>query len=97
MARDGRVMLELLELVRRRDVRRFELGASLGIAAISTAVLLGFRATNPGQGAEHYYSRENRALLHVMQACYVVVMAAIVFNVRHVLSEVIGAVRRGLR
>jgi hypothetical protein len=58
-------------------------------AAVSTCVLLAFRAVNPGQGAEHYYMRENKVLYRVMQLCYVVIIASIAFNARYALTQTV--------
>ena len=61
---------------------------SIGLAIVSTTVLCTFRVMNPWQGAEHYYMREHRNVYRVMQACYVIIVASIGFNLRFAAIEV---------
>lgn len=65
---------------------------ALVMAAAAGLVLLAYRAVNPGQGAEHYYARENMNAYRVMQVCYVVIVASIGFNLRFVAMEVMGGI-----
>jgi hypothetical protein len=68
------------------------LAASLVVAGLSGAILVAFRRANPGNGAEHYYLRENqRTAYRIMLACNAVILASIAFNLRFVVFEVIGA------
>ena len=68
------------------------LATSLIVAAVSTFILLDYRFANPGHGAEHYYLRENhRAAYRIMQACSVIIMASIAFNLRFVFFEIAHA------
>jgi hypothetical protein len=83
----GNVVLDLLgRLLRNRNVVMAVL-----IALVSSVVLLAYRNANPGQGAEHYYMRENHSMYRVMQVCYVVIMASIGFNLRFVVFEAFTA------
>ena len=69
------------------------------VAAVSSIVLLAYRAANPGQGAEHYFAREHHTAYRVMQVCYVVIMSAAAFNLRflvgHFGSATVGGYIKG--
>ncbi len=63
---------------------------ALAIACVSSLVLASYKAVNPGQGAEHYYMRENKTAYKIMQVCYVVIVASIGFNLRYVAMEILS-------
>ena len=66
---------------------------ALAMAAAASLVLQGYRMSNPGQGAEHYYMREHRGAYRVMQVCYVVIVASIGFNLRFVALELLDVAK----
>jgi hypothetical protein len=79
-----------LLLMVRTVIKRKDLVASLMIATVSSAVLIAFKLSNPGQGAEHYYMNRNRTLYRLMQVCYVIIVVSIAFNFRYALGEIVG-------
>ena len=62
---------------------------ALAMAAASSLVLLVYRTANPGEGAEHYFMRENRNAYRIMQVCYVIIIASIGFNLRYAALELL--------
>lgn len=68
---------------------RREVALAAVVAAVASAVLLAYRALNPGGAAELYFAEhEHHQLAHrLMQICYVVVMSAAAFNLRFVAVE----------
>ncbi len=63
---------------------------ALAIACVSSLVLAGYKAVNPGEGAEHYYMRENKTAYKIMQVCYVIIVASIGFNLRYAALEILS-------
>lgn len=60
------------------------------VAAVASAVLLGYRTINPGSGAEHYFAHTDghQTAYRLMQICYVVILSAAAFNLRFVAVEI---------
>jgi hypothetical protein len=87
-----RVVAQVLSDVRRNP----EVVTSAAVALASSVVLVAYYVSNPSKDAEHYYMRSNRVLLHVMQACYVVIFAALVFNLRFCIAELGRSIGRAL-
>ena len=63
------------------------------VAAVSGVILLVYRWVNPDQQAEkHFRDHDNQVAYRVMEACYVVILAAAAFNFRYLLYDLGGEV-----
>jgi hypothetical protein len=80
------------ELLARKSMR-----VALVLLVVSSVVLMTFRVVNPGQGAEHYYMRENQVMYRLMQLCHVVIVVSVLFNVRYIMSVTASAVLLALK
>jgi hypothetical protein len=71
--------------------RRPELLSATVVAAVAGAVVLVYRSCGARHDVERFYHRQHRPLYYVIQMCNAVLMAALVFNGRFVVLELLAA------
>ena len=70
--------------------RRPDLVSALVVASVAGMVLLAYRAANPANGVEYFYKLRHRPLFHLIQLCNVALMAALAFNARFLVLELVA-------
>lgn len=70
---------------------------ALAVAGVSGAVLMAYGYINPNREAEQYFKDHDSPMAYrVMEACYIVILAAAAFNLRYVLFDLGGTFLRSL-
>ena len=69
------------------------------IAVLAGMILVAYKAHNPGDGAEHHFSRNNKLVYWVIRLCCAGLAAASMFNARFVAGKLGRAIliRSGIR
>jgi hypothetical protein len=70
-------------------VDKRQLLAAFVVASVAGIVMLACRVANPNQDVEHYYKRKHKPLYYLMKLCYVVILAAAMFNARYIVMNVL--------